>query len=274
MSAEGSGFTWSVNSRENQLTPWSNDPVSDRPGEAFYLRDDDTGDLWCPTALPIRDNNATYVARHGWGYSLFEHTSHGITAELVQHVPLDDSIKISRLSLLNTTRRMRHISVTAYIDWVLGPSRGASAPFVTTVIDPETGALFARNPWSAAFGSRVAFADLAGRQSDWTGDRREFIGRNGTYERPAALADGAPLSNKVGAGLDPCGALRRTIVLPPNTRIEIVCFLGQAANTQDASALVAKYRKADLDEVLSELRRHWDAVLGAVRVKTPDRHAG
>ncbi|HUB16280.1 MAG TPA: glucoamylase family protein [Acetobacteraceae bacterium] len=271
VSAEGSGFTWSVNSRENQLTPWSNDPVCDRPGEVFYLRDNDTGDLWCPTALPIRDNNATYVARHGWGYSLFEHTSHGITAELTQYVPLDDPIKISRLSLINTTRRMRHLSVTAYIDWVLGPSRGASAPFVTTAIDPETGALFARNPWNAAFGSRVAFADLAGRQSNWTGDRREFIGRNGTYERPAALADGAPLSNKVGAGLDPCGALGRSIVLPPNTRVEIVCFLGQAANTQDASALVAKYRKAELDEVLSEVRRHWDAVLGAVQVKTPDR---
>jgi cyclic beta-1,2-glucan synthetase len=271
VSAEGSGFTWSVNSRENQLTPWSNDPVCDRPGEVFYLRDDDTGDLWCPTALPIRDNNATYVARHGWGYSLFEHTSHGVAAELVQYVPLDDPIKISRLRLLNTTRRTRYLSVTAYIDWVLGPSRGASASFVTTAIDPETGALFARNPWNAAFGSRVAFADLAGRQSDWTGDRREFIGRNGTYENPAALAGAVALSNNVGAGLDPCGALRRSIVLPPNTRVEIVCFLGQTANTQDASALVARYRKADLDEVLSEVRRHWDAVLGAVQVKTPDR---
>jgi cyclic beta-1,2-glucan synthetase len=271
VSAEGSGFTWSVNSRENQLTPWSNDPVCDRPGEVFYLRDNDTGDLWCPTALPIRDNNATYVARHGWGYSLFEHASHGITAELVQYVPLDDSIKISRLTLVNTTRRMRHLSVTAYIEWVLGPSHGAAAPFVTTAIDPETGALFARNPWNAAFGSRVAFADLAGRQSDWTGDRQEFIGRNGTCDSPAALAGAAPLSNKVGAGLDPCGALRRSIVLAPNTRIEIVFFVGQTANAHEASALITRYRKADLDEVLSEVRRHWDAVLGAVQVTTPDR---
>ena len=164
------------------------------------------------------------MARHGWGYSRFEHAAHGIAADLLQYVPLDDPIKISRLTLRNTSGRTRRLSVTAYVEWVLGPSRTASAPFVATEIDPDTGAMFARNPWNAAFGSRVAFADLAGRQTDWTGDRREFIGRNGTLESPAALADAAPLSNTVGAGLDPCGALRTTFVLPPNGSIEIVLF--------------------------------------------------
>ena len=152
VSTEGGGTTWSVNSRENQLTPWSNDPVSDRSGEVFYLRDADSGDLWCPTALPIRDDAATYVARHGWGYSRFEHAAHGIAADLLQYVPLGDPIKISRLTLRNTSGRTRRLSVTAYVEWVLGPSRTASAPFVTTEIDPETGAMFARNPWNAAFG--------------------------------------------------------------------------------------------------------------------------
>ena len=271
VATEGSGFTWSVNSRENQLTPWSNDPICDRSGEAFYLCDDDTGNLWCPTVQPIRDNSATYVAQHGWGYSQFEHSAHGITSELLQYVPVADSIKISRLTLLNTSRRIRRLSLTAYVEWVLGPSRSASAQFVTTEIDVDTGAMFARNPWNAAFGSRIAFADLAGRQTDWTGDRQEFIGRNGTLESPAALDGKAPLSNKVGAGLDPCAALRQSIVLPPNTRVEIVFFLGEAGSAQEASALIARYRKADLNEVLSEVRRHWDAILGAVQVKTPDR---
>ena len=271
VATEGGGFTWSINSRENQLTPWSNDPISDRQGEVFYLRDNDTGELWCPTALPMRDNAATYVARHGWGYSQFEHEAYGIAAELLQYVPLGDPIKISRLALRNTTGRTRHLSLTAYVEWVLGPSRTASAPFVATEIDPDTGAMFARNPWNAAFGSRVAFADLAGRQTDWTGDRREFIGRNGTLESPAALADATPFSNTVGAGLDPCGALRRLVVLPPNGAIEIVFFLGEAASAREAGALIAQYRKEDLNAVLSEVRRHWDAVLGSVQVKTPDR---
>jgi len=268
---EGGGTTWSVNSRENQLTPWSNDPVSDRPGEVLYLRDDDTGDLWCPTALPIRDDAATYVARHGWGYSRFEHARHGIAADLHQYVPLSDPIKISRLRLRNTSGRTRRLSLTAYAEWVLGPSRTATAPFVTTEIDPDTGAMFARNPWHAAFGLRVAFADLAGRQTDWTGDRREFIGRNRTLENPAALASGLPLSNAVGAGLDPCAALRTTIVLPPDGRIEIVSFLGQAGSAEDARALIARYRTEDLDAVRSAVGRYWDDALGAVQVKTPDR---
>ena len=271
VSVEGSAFTWAVNSRENQLTPWSNDPVSDRPGEVFYLRDDDTGDLWCPTALPIRDHNAAYVARHGWGYSRFEHSAHRITSELVQYVPLDNPIKISRLTLRNTSGHTRRLSVTAYVEWVLGTSRTAAAPFVTTEIDSHTGAMFARNAWTAAFGSRVAFADMRGRQTDWTGDRREFIGRNGTLESPAALASAAPLSNTVGAGLDPCAALRSTFVLAANSSVEIVFFLGESANAQDAQRLITRYRTKDLDAVLSEVVQHWDDVLGTVQVKTPDR---
>jgi len=271
VATEGGGYTWSVNSREHQLTPWSNDPISDRPGEVFYLRDDDTDDLWCPTARPIRDNTISYVARHGWGYSRFEHAAHGIAVDLLQYVPLGDPIKISRLTLRNTSGRARHLSVTAYAEWILGPSRTASAPFVTTEIDSETGAMFVRNPWHAAFGSRVAFADLAGRQTDWTGDRREFIGRNGTLESPVALVGAAPLSNTVGAGLDPCGALRTTVDLPANGVIEIVCFLGDAASAEDARSLIARYRTADLNAVRSEVGRYWDDVLGAVQVKTPDR---
>ena len=268
---EGGGYTWSVNSRENQLTPWSNDPVGDRSGEAFYLRDDDAGDLWGPTALPIRDAAATYTARHGRGYSRFEHVAHEIASDLVQYVPVDDSIKISRLVLTNRSSRPRRLSVTAYVEWVLGPSRSASLPFVSTELDAVTGAIFARNPWNMGFGSRVAFADLRGAQSDWTGDRREFIGRNGALADPAALAGAAPLSKKVGAGLDPCAAMRTKIELPPGGRVEVVFLLGEAASADEARALIARYRAADLDAVEGEIARKWDDILGAVVVKTPDR---
>jgi cyclic beta-1,2-glucan synthetase len=173
--------------------------------------------------------------------------------------------------LRNRSSRTRHLSVTAYVEWVLGPSRSATLPFVWTEIDPATGAMFARNPWNAGFGERVAFADLRGRQTDWTGDRSEFIGRNGTLANPAALAGAAALSRKVGAGLDPCGAMRTKVDLAPNAIVEIVFFLGEAASADAARALIAQYRAADLDVVRAEVARYWDDVLGAVEVKTPDR---
>jgi cyclic beta-1,2-glucan synthetase len=269
---EGSGYTWSLGSRENQLTPWSNDPVTDRPGEVIYVRDEDGGELWGPTALPIRDEAAPYVATHGQGYSRFEHTAHGVALELVQYVPLQDPVKISRLTLRNTSERARRLSVTAYAEWVLGPSRAASVLSIVTEIDPQTGALFARNPWNLAFGSRVAFADLGGRQTAWTGDRREFLGRNGTLDSPAALAaEAPPLSKRTGAGLDPCGALQAPVELEPGEALELVFFLGEAASEAVARALIERYRAADLDAVLEEVTDFWDDVLGTIEVKTPER---
>jgi cyclic beta-1,2-glucan synthetase len=272
VAAEGGGYTWSVNSKENQLTPWSNDPVADRQGEVLFVRDEDSGALWGPTVLPVRSEAAPYIVRHGQGYSRFEHDAHGIKLDLLQYVPLRDPIKISRLRIRNTSARARRLSVTAYVELVLGPSREASAPFIATEIDAATGALFAHNPWNTTYGSRVAFADLAGKQKKWTGDRREFLGRNGSLDNPAALAADAPqLSGRVGVGLDPCGVLQAPLTLAPGESTEIVFFLGEAAGAADAQFLIAHYRKLDLDAVFRDVLQHWEDLLGSVQVKTPDR---
>ncbi|WP_370647447.1 GH36-type glycosyl hydrolase domain-containing protein [Polymorphobacter sp. PAMC 29334] len=270
-SADGSGFTWARNSQQNQLTPWSNDPVCDPPGEAIYIRDEDTGAVWTPTGLPIRDPAARYTVRHSQGFSCFEMSAHGTALSLTQFVPVDDPIKISVLRIHNESGRPRSLSVTAYVEWVLGQSRSASAPFVITEVDPGTGAIFARNRWNAAFGDDVAFADLNGAQTSLTADRTEFLGRNGAMERPQALASGRPLSGSVGAGLDPCAALQTRLQLPPGATAEIVCFLGQADCTAAAQALLAKYRAADLDAVLAAVTTQWDATLGVLQISTPDR---
>ncbi|RXF69276.1 GH36-type glycosyl hydrolase domain-containing protein, partial [Hansschlegelia zhihuaiae] len=270
VSAGGSGFTWSENSRENQLTPWSNDPVADPAGEAIYVRDDETGEVWTPTAQPICDGGL-YVARHGFGYSRFEHEANGVALELTQYVAVADPIKISRLRLRNTSGRPRRLSVTAFAEWALGTSRASGAPFVVTGIDAATGALFARSPWGSAFPGRVAFADFGGRQTAWTGDRTEFLGRHGGSDAPAALFRAAPLFGAVGAGLDPCAVLSTVVVLAAHESVEVVWLLGQCRSDEDARALVLRYRDADLDDALAQATDRWSTLLGAVQVRTPDR---
>nr|MDQ6887934.1 phosphorylase [Gemmatimonadota bacterium] len=267
----GSGCTWSINSQQNLITNWSNDPVSDPPSDTFYVRDEEAGDVWTPTPLPIREHSGEYVVRHGHGYTRFERESHGLSQELLQFVPAGDPIKISRLTLTNHSARLRRLSVTAYLEWVLGVARRGSAPYVTTDIDVETGAMFARNVWNRDFGSRIAFADLGGLQQRWTGDRTEFLGRNGRADRPAALSGGAPLSGRIGAALDPCCALQTVIDIPAGGQVTVVLLLGQAATRDEARALIARYRADDLDARLAVVTDGWADVLGAVKVKTPDR---
>jgi cyclic beta-1,2-glucan synthetase len=270
-SESGAGFTWSQSSRERQITPWSNDAISDHAGQALYVLDLEDGVLISPTASPVHDEQGAYVVRHGWGYSRFEHEAHGLQLDLLEYVPVADTLRISRLRITNPSRRTRQLAVTAYAEWSLSPSRASSAPFIRTELDPDTGAIFASNRWNPAFEQRIAFADLLGRQESWTGDRREFIGRNGGLSAPAAVLNQAPLSDRLGAGFDPCAALQTRVTLAPGESTEIVFLLGDASNAAEARQLVERYRAASLDDVLESVRRRWRDILGVVQVQTPDR---
>jgi cyclic beta-1,2-glucan synthetase len=271
VSEAGSGCTWSINSQENRITEWSNDPVSDRPSEMFYIRDDVSGELWSPTPLPIRAPGDDFVIRHGHGYSRFTHETHEISTDLLQFVPVEDPLKISRLTLTNHSSRVRHLTVTGYLAWVLGASRSGSAPYVITEMDSATGAMFATNSWNRDFSTRVAFADLGGKQTAWTGDRTEFLGRNGALDDPAALHRRARLSGRTGATHDPCCALQTTVAIPAGGQVTLELFLGQADSREHARTLIAQYRTDDLDARLKTVTDQWAALLGTVQVKTPDR---
>src|SRR5439155_795379 len=196
------GFTWSINSHENRLTPWSNDTVSDPPGEVIYIRDEDSGRMWTPTPLPIRESGV-YLIRHGQGYTVFEHASHGISQELLLFAPLDAPVKISLLRLRNRSDRRRRLSITSYNELVLGVNRETSASHVVTDLEQQEGAIFARNSYNNEFAERITFVGTSERKFSMTCDRNEFIGRNGSLSQPAAPGR-AKLGGRDGAGLDPC----------------------------------------------------------------------
>lgn len=266
----GAGYTWAENSHENQLTPWSNDPVSDPVGDTIYLRDEETGNAWTPTPLPMRDA-APYVVQHGQGYTTFDHEVHEIETSLTVFVAPDAPVRLSRLVLRNRSSRPRVIQVVAYVEWVLGANRAVNAPYIVTALDEETGAFFVRNPWNEEFKGRVAFAEFVGLPMACSGDRAEFIGRNGTLAAPAGLSRRAPATSRLGPGLDPCGVLRTSITLGAHESREVVFLLGQGVDEAAARALIRLYRTRPASDVLEEVRASWSEVLSAVEVRTPDR---
>jgi len=272
VSEAGPAYTWGENAHEFRLTPWHNDPVSDSGGEAIYLRDEESGHVWSPTPLPAGGAVAC-VIRHGFGYSVFESTTVGIRTELWVYVALDADIKFSVLKVRNESAHPRKISVTGYVEWVLGDLRGKSAMHLMTEIDPNSGALLARNAYNQEFAGRVAFFDVDDPKRTLTADRREFIGRNGSLRRPDALRR-LRLSGKVGAGLDPCAALQVGTELLPGQEREIVFRLGVGNNAEEATRLVLRHRGTGgtlaARHALEAVRQYWQQALGAVRIETPD----
>jgi cellobiose phosphorylase len=276
ISESGSAYTWSENSHEFRYTPWSNDPVSDGSGEAIYIRDEESGAFWSPTALPC-GGKAAYVTRHGFGYSVFEHVEDGIASELTVFVDLEAAIKFSCLKLRNQSQRHRRISVTGYVEWVLGDLRPKSAMHVSTEIDPNSGAILSRNAYSPEFGDRMAFFDADGLTRahgvSYSGDRLEFLGRNGSLQNPAAMQRVA-LSNRVGAGLDPCAAIQVPLDLPPGQEHQVNFRLGAAGRRglDDARVMVQRLREPQaLQTALAAVHEYWSHTLGAVQVQTPDK---
>ncbi|PMR70202.1 cyclic beta 1-2 glucan synthetase [Halomonas heilongjiangensis] len=269
ISESGGSYTWRVNAHENRLTTWHNDPVSDPSGEALYLRDEESGHVWSPTPLPMH-SDAHYLVRHGFGYSVFESEQDGISTQLWVYVALDANIKFSVLKVRNLSARVRHLSVTGYVEWVLGDLPAKTAMHVSTEVAAASGALLARNVFHHELSEQVAFFDVDDPTRTLSGDRQEFIGRNGSLQQPAALQR-THLSGTVGAGLDPCAALQVKLSLAPDESRQVIFRLGVGSDREHANALIQHYRVVGTaNQALADVQAHWRHTLGALQIETPD----
>ena len=269
VSEGGSAYTWVENAHEFRLTTWHNDPVSDSSGEALYIRDEESGAFWSPTPLPACGDSG-YVCRHGFGYSVFEHYQDGISSELHTYVAMDAPVKFAVVKLRNHSGRLRRLSLTGYWELVLGEWRHANQMHIVTETDPHSGAVFARNAYGRECGSRVVFAQVSEVERSVTGNRTEFIGRNGSLSSPAALRR-KHLSGKTGAGLDPCAAMQTRIELADGQEREIVFIFGAARDVDEAQHLIQRFNgPASARQALEAVWGYWNHTLGAVHVETPD----
>ena len=273
VSESGAGYTWNGNSRENRLTPWSNDPVADPHGEALYVRDEKQRRFW--PALPgPAESPAPCEARHGIGYTRWSHVTDGLEHEALVFVPRHDPVKITRLTVRNPGRRARRLSIVSYAHLVLGVLPAQTAGAIVTEIDRERDTILARNPSRADFGGHVAFAAFvkppAGGVVTMSCDRTTFLGRNRSTTAPAAVMHAPALDGRDGAGLDPCAALQLEFELPAGGTLDCAVLLGEVGGRAEAQRLVERYREAGaIDQALTEVRSFWQQILSAVEVQTP-----
>jgi cyclic beta-1,2-glucan synthetase len=269
VSESGSSYTWAINAHEYRLTPWSNDPVSDVGGEAFYLRDEETGHFWSPAPFPVR-GNSPYITTHGFGYSLFAHQAKGISSEMCVFVDQKAPVKFICLKIKNLSGRERKLSATGFMEIILGDVRSKTNMHLLAEQDPTTGALLFRNRYNSAFTERVTFFTVDQPKPGFTTDRAEFIGRNRNLRDPQALYR-KRLSNQTGAGLDTCAALQTHFVLPAGAEQEVIFQLGNEASIEAALALVGRFGATQIvKESLAQVKAFWQEALGGVQVSTPD----
>lgn len=272
ISESGQAYTWFENAHEYRLTPWENDPVSDSSGEAFYLRDEETGSVWSPAPLPVRGNGG-YVTRHGFGYSVFEHTGHGISSEMTVLVAEHAPVKLIMLTLTNVSGRPRRLSVTGYAEWVMADLRAKSAMhIVTSAAHVAQGCgVLATNHYTSNGSPRTAFFAVTGAHCSVSGDRREFLGRTGSTAAPAAMKN-QRLSDKTGAMLDPCGAVQSATTLIDGDQRTFIFALGLGQNAGEAEALIHQFfQEGAAQAELDRIHHHWHQVLDKIQITTPDK---
>jgi len=269
VSEAGSGPSWAGNSGENRLTPWRNDPITDMPGEAIYLRDEETGLVWSPTPMPAGANTA-HIIHHGAGYSIFESQSHGLNQNLRLFAAPDAPVKIANLRLQNLWKRPRRVTVTYYAEWVLGTTRDTHQAHIMPEFDPDKHALLASNRYNSEFGERVAFLAANKTPHGVTADRTEFLGRMGGLRAPTALGR-IGLESKVNAGLDPCAVIQLHVDLPPGASEEVYFLLGEGANRAESLSLIGQMQAQDkVEAIWQSVQQQWDEILGNITVETPD----
>ncbi len=269
VSESGAGYTWVENSSENRLTPWRNDPLTDMPGEALYLRDEETGLVWSPTPMPTSAETACLI-RHGAGYSTFERQSHGLHQTLRFFADPQEPVKIVHLRLENLWTRPRRITVTYYAEWVLGTTREQNQAFITPEFDPATNALLASNSYNTEFKDRVAFLAANKTPHGVTADRTQFLGRMGSMQAPAALGR-MGMTSRVNAGLDPCAALQLHVDLAPGQVEEVYFLIGEGADKAHSLELIQKMQvQGQVESSWQAVHTLWDDILGVITVQTPD----
>jgi cellobiose phosphorylase len=265
----GQSYTWVENAHEIRLTPWNNDPITDLKGEAFYLRDEESGRFWSPSALPAK-GSSPYITKHGFGYSTFEHSEDGIFSSMNTFVAIDAPVKFIVLKIKNNSSRPRKISATGYVEWVLGDLKSKAQMHTITEFDARSGAILATNAYSSEFENRVAFFDVDDTGRTFTTDRMEFIGRNGTMQYPEAM-NRVRLSGKRGAGLDPCAALQAILDLPEDGEKQITFRLGAGKSMNEALEIIENYEgNAAAEAALQKVISFWTDTLGNVQIQTPD----
>ncbi len=264
------GFTWAINSGENRITPWSNDPVADQPAEALYLRDEETTEVWSATPSP-RGKDTRWTVRHRAGSSQWRNATRGLEQTLDVFVPNSAAVKVIRLQLQNQTNKSRRITATYFADLMIGALESRAKPHVVCTYDPQSHAVFATNGWNPEFAGRIAFLAASLPPHSITGDRFDFFGREGPLADPAAMRH-SDLGGRFSPGGDACAAYQVHLDIEPGEIASVTFIFGQSKNLASARKLITQWTSTGrIDAGFEDVEETWAKCFGGVQVKTPDR---
>ncbi len=291
ISQNAGGYSFIECPKDGRITRWHPDALpADRPGRYIYLRDSSSGEYWSLSWQPAGGPREEYRAAHGFGHTTIAASHGGLESEVTFFVPVSDTLEVWKIDLRNSGDVRRTLSLFSYVEFCLGHAlidlinKPNDQHFNRARFSPDDGAIFAtKTYWVTGSGTgarqenkewdRWAFFASSLPVSSYECSRDAFIGPYRSEADPIGVETGELRGKDVDYG-NVAGVLKNELELGPGEGTTVVIVLGVCPKEEfpgRAKELVARYADASAaGDALGEVRKHWEAYMGAVSVEAPD----
>ena len=294
------GYSFYKDAKFRRITRYRyNNVPMDNGGRYFYINEG--GNVWSPTWKPCKTALDSYECRHGMSYTRITGAKDGIEASLLFFVPLKTWGEVQKLTLRNTSAKVRKLKLFSFAEWCLWNAatdmENFQRNFSTGEVEVDGSVIYHKTEYKERR-NHYAFYSVNTPVDGFDTDRETFVGLYNEFADPERVVEGRP-GNSIAHGWSPIASHYLEVELQPGESRDFIFLLGYVENKQEAkfeereeslheafkqsvpsSPIINKVKAkamisafdttAKVDAAFAELKAYWDRLLDIYVVKTDE----